>query len=278
MLRRRHTRLLRGQWLHGAVAARPRHFLLAALQRAPEDAFFSHHTAAELHGGLVPSSGVIHLGTTSGRRVRAVGMMLHRYAHRPEVVVVNGLPVTATSQTFVDLGPVLGLLDQVILGDSFSRDAPGLPEALRRHTAEASGRGVVAARRAAAWVRVGAESAQETRTRLLMVLAGLPEPVLQHPLLDPMGRELHRLDMAYVEAMLALEYDGDHHLDRRRRDLDLLRREKFEALGWRFVTAVSADIYQRPAAFLERAAVAMRARGVTVPPRLSPLWQLHFRP
>lgn len=84
--------------------------------------------------------------------------------------------------------------------------------------------------------------------------------------------------MAYVEAMLALEYDGDHHLDRRQRDLDLLRREKFEALGWRFVNPVSADIYQRPAAFLDRARDAMRARGLVVPRRLDPRWRLHFPP
>lgn len=191
--------------------------------------------------------------------------------------MTDGLPATSKVQTFLDLAPVLGLVDLVVLGDSFSRGEPGLPEELRRHTAEARGRGVVAARCAAALVRVGAESAQETRSRLLMVLAGLPSPVLQHPMFDDHGREIHRLDMAHPDGRLAIEYDGDHHLDRRQRDLDLLRREKFEALGWRFVNPVSADIYQRPAAFLDRVAAACRERGIVVPKRLDPRWQLHFR-
>ncbi len=277
-LSRDHTRLLRGQWLHGSVEPEARHFLVAALQRSPDDAFLTHQTAATVHGGEVPSEGVVHVGTVSDRRVRTPGMVLHRYAQRPEVVMVDGLPVTAKAQTFLDLGPVLGLVDQVILGDSLSLDDPGLPEELRRHTAQARGRGVVAARSAAALVRVGAESAQETRTRLLMVLAGLREPVLQHPLYDAHGREIHRLDMAHKAGMLAIEYDGDHHLNRGQRDRDLLRREKFEDLGWRFVIAVSADIYQRQEAFLARVVVASRERGIAVPKRLDPRWKLHFRP
>lgn len=275
-LGREHTRLLRGQWLHGAVAPEARHFLLAALQRSPDDAFLTRQTAAAVHGGVVPSEGVIHVGTASDRRVRTPGMTLHRYAQRPDVVMVDGLPVTTKPQTFVDLGAVLGLVDLVVLGDSFSRGAPGMPEELRRHTAASHGRGVVAARSAATLVRVGAESAQETRTRLLMVLAGLPEPVLQHPMYDVHGHQVHRLDMAHPDALLAIEYDGDHHLDRRQRDRDLLRREKFEASGWRFVIAVTADIHQRPAPFLDRVVVASRERGIAVPKRLDPRWQLHF--
>lgn len=277
-LRRGHTRLLRGQWLHGDVEPVVRHFLLAALQRAPADAFLCRQSAAEVWRGVVPSSGTIHVGTASGRRVRVAGMTVHRYTRPPDVELAEGLPVTTRAQTFLDLAPVLGLVDQVILGDSFSLDDADLPETLRRHTADAHGRGVIAARSAASLVRVGAESAQETRSRLLMVLAGLPEPVLQHRMLDVNGREIHRLDMAHPAGMLAIEYDGDHHLDRRQRDLDLLRREKFEALGWRFVIVVSADIYLRPAAFLGRVVEGCRERGVVVPRRLDPRWQLHFRP
>lgn len=277
-LEREHTRLMRGQWLHGAVTPEITHFLLAALQRAPDDAFLCCHSAAEVLGGTLPSSGEIHVGTTTGRRVRVAGMTVRRYTHRPQVITVDGLPVTSKASTFADLAPALGLVDLVILGDSLSLGDPALPEVLRRHTAAATGRGAIAARRAAALVRFGAESAQETRSRLLMGFAGLPEPVLQHPMYDERGREIHRLDMAHPGAMLAIEYDGDHHLDRRQRDRDLLRREKFEASGWRFVIVVSADIYQRPAAFLERAGNAMRTRGVVVPRRLNPQWQLHFRP
>ena len=276
-LKRGHTRLVRGQWLHGAVTPKVQHFLRAALHRAPDDAFLTRDSAALVLGGIAPSSGVVHLGTTTGRRVRVSGMEVHRYTQRPEVSVVDGFPVTGKAQTFLDLAPVLGLVELVVLGDSLSLRDAGLPELLRRRAGEAGGRGVVAARRAAALVRVGAESAQETRTRLLMVLAGLPEPVLQHPMVER-GRVVHRLDMALVEQFLAIEYDGDHHLSRGQRERDILRRAKWEGLGWRFIDVISPDIYRHPGAFLDRASQTMRSRGILVPERLDPQWRLHFPP
>jgi very-short-patch-repair endonuclease len=45
----------------------------------------------------------------------------------------------------------------------------------------------------------------ETRIRLVIVFAGLPVPVLQHPV----GPYL--LDMAYPAIRLAVEYDGQTH-------------------------------------------------------------------
>lgn len=276
-LRRKHTRLLHGQWLHGAVAPNVQHFLRAALQRAPDDGFLTRDSASLVLGGIAPSSGVVHVGTTSGRRVRVSGMEVHRYTERPEVIVVNGLPVTAKVQTFLDLAPFLGLVEQVVLGDSLSLRDAALPKLLRSRAAAARGRGVAAARRAAGLVRVGAESAQETRTRLLMVLAGLPEPVLQHPMVER-GRVVHRLDMALVDRLVAIEYDGDHHLSRGQRERDILRRAKWEGLGWRFIDVISPDIYRHPGAFLDRASETMRSRGVPVPERLDPQWRLHFPP
>lgn len=276
VLLREHTRLMRGQWLHGSVTPTAQHLLRAALQRGPDDAFLTHDTAAAWHDGIVPASGVVHLGTLSGKRMRATGLMLHRYADEPEVVTFRGLPVTSKAQTCLDLAPLLGLVDLIVLGDSFSLGHPETVEELRRLAASGHGRGVVNARRAAALVRDGAESAQETRTRLLMVLAGLPEPVLQHPMLNEQRREIHRLDMAHVDAKVAIEYDGDGHLDRLQREKDVVRRALFEAQDWRFIEVVSADVYKRPAAFLERASTTMRARGVEVPRRLDPQWLLHF--
>lgn len=212
-LSREHTPLLRGQWLHGDVRPEVRHFLLAALQRSPDDAFLTRQSAAAIHGGIVPSEGVIHVGTTSDRRVRTPGMILHRYSQRPAVVLIDGLPVTSKAQTFLDLAPILGLVDLVILGDSLSLGDKVFPAELRRHTAEARGRGVVAARSAAALVRVGAESARRPRARDPPARPGPP------------GR----------------------------------------------------DARLRPAAFLDRVAAACRERGIVVPKRLDPRWQLHFR-
>ena len=51
-----------------------------------------------------------------------------------------------------------------------------------------------------------ADSPMETRIRFALVQAGLPCPVLQHPV----GPYL--LDLAYPDLKLAIEYDGREHL------------------------------------------------------------------
>jgi very-short-patch-repair endonuclease len=60
-------------------------------------------------------------------------------------------------------------------------------------------------------VRVGAESPKESELRLLAREAGLPEPVLQHELFDAVGRWIGNFDLAWPEARLIAEYDGDQH-------------------------------------------------------------------
>ena len=54
----------------------------------------------------------------------------------------------------------------------------------------------------------GAESAGETRCRLALVLRGLPCPQVQYRVRDRDGRVVMRVDLAYPEIKLAIEYDG----------------------------------------------------------------------
>lgn len=75
-----------------------------------------------------------------------------------------------------------------------------------------------------------AESPMESRIRMAIVLGGLPAPVLQHPVsLD--GRR-YRLDLAYPEHRLAIEYDGELHHSQLRARADLLREADLTRLGW----------------------------------------------
>ena len=54
-----------------------------------------------------------------------------------------------------------------------------------------------------------AQSPMEARLRPLFVLAGLPTPVLQHPVrIEGVNR---RFDLAYPQWHLAFEDDGEHH-------------------------------------------------------------------
>ncbi|MFY1654640.1 hypothetical protein ACN27J_27635 [Solwaraspora sp. WMMB762] len=53
----------------------------------------------------------------------------------------------------------------------------------------------------------------ESRPRLLHD-AGLPRPVPQHNVAGPRGRFIGRVDLAYPQWRIALEYEGDHHRGR----------------------------------------------------------------
>jgi hypothetical protein len=65
----------------------------------------------------------------------------------------------------------------------------------------------------------------ETRIRLVIVFAGLPVPVLQHPV----GPYL--LDMAYPAIRLAVEYDGQTHRTQKRALRDLTRQAYLSGKG-----------------------------------------------
>lgn len=76
----------------------------------------------------------------------------------------------------------------------------------------------------------------ESRLRLLIVLAGLPEPKVDHKFYDEHGRVRRRLDLRYLVIRLIVEYDGRQHagsLEHWGEDLE--RREEFDDDGWRIL-------------------------------------------
>jgi very-short-patch-repair endonuclease len=111
---------------------------------------------------------------------------------------------------------------------------------------------------------------------MLVVLAGLPEPQTQVPVLGSHGRVLYRLDMGWEEVKVALEYDGRHHIERQEKwHADLLRREDCESREWRFVVATSPDLYVGPHQTLGRVRTTLSDRGFVLP-RLRDDWRVHF--
>ena len=87
-----------------------------------------------------------------------------------------------------------------MLGDSLVRrkryDAGGAARV--RRLASIVGHYSRRARRAAALVRTGVDSPMETRLRLLIVFAGLPEPEVDHRVHDDDGTLLRRYDLTYL--------------------------------------------------------------------------------
>ena len=68
------------------------------------------------------------------------------------------------------------------------------------------------AAQAAAYVRAKVDSPMETRLRMLVVLAGLPEPVINLEVRDEDGEVLRKYDLAYPVVKVAVEFDGQVHV------------------------------------------------------------------
>ncbi len=77
--------------------------------------------------------------------------------------------------------------------------------------------------------------------------------------------------------MLAIEYDGRHHIDRESQwRNDMTRREELESAGWRFMVITGADLHQHPEHVLRRITGAVQAAGGK-PSRLKPQWRRYFK-
>lgn len=121
-------------------------------------------------------------------------------------------------------------------------------------------RGLVQLRDAVAVMDGGAESPPETRTRLVLLDAGLPKPQTQ----IWVGR--YRVDMGYEEFRVGVEYDGEQHwTDPRIRAYDIDRHAELLAHGW-VIIRVSAEMLRcRPRVIVLRTCAALRKAGAEWP-------------
>jgi hypothetical protein len=183
-----------------------------------------------------------------------------------EATTVNGIPVTSPPRTVFDLGRRSGLENTVIRIDALAR-ATGVTvrevEALA--DAHRGAHGIKQLRRALRLIDAGAESPQETRTRLLVIAAGLPRPDTQIEVLDDWGGVLARIDMGWPQVKVGIEYDGSQRwTDSRIRTNDIDRSVELQRRGW-ILIRVSADLLRyRPDVVISRVREALRSRGLPV--------------
>jgi hypothetical protein len=85
------------------------------------------------------------------------------------------------------------------------------------------------------------ESRPESLVRVACVRAGLPAPVPQFVVMAD-GEFLGRVDLAWPEARLIVEYEGAHHFEETQIRRDDRRYERLVAAGWRIIRLSSADL------------------------------------
>jgi hypothetical protein len=252
----------------------------AVLKLVPTGSHISHRTAAQLWDAVVPDDGNTHVWLPSDhrRQVRR-GVRSHCGNGPVGTTFRRGLPISTPEQTLLELAAAgMSLVDLVVAADGMIKAGHTTPERLREVAAAWDARGCRVARRAASLSRRGVDSPSETRLRLLLVLAGLPEPKVNLILRGRDGSWRRRYDLGYEELCLLIEYDGRQHANDTKQWLtDIFRREELDQMRWRLVVVTAEGIYADPLQTLVRVREVLRERGAKNLRRsFRAEWRVHF--
>jgi hypothetical protein len=220
----------------------------AALLYVGPRAVLTSHTAALLFGCTAADPARVHVLAPEDRTVAGrPGLVIHRgRSDEDEVLELDGLRTVGIEAVAADLlctvpRPVaLAVADQAM--------APLDPRFREEFRAEVArrlrGRADLRGRRGRVLLELATglpESPAESEMLLALYDARLPVPRPQHPVVDLTGRERCRLDFAWEEPRVALEYDGrDAHEGREERDA--ARDEYLRSRGWIVFRASVADL------------------------------------
>jgi very-short-patch-repair endonuclease len=192
-------------------------------------------SAAYLHGATVAGVGdpvemlvppQVRYANLRGVRVR-VDTLAHGDVH-PGPGLVTSVPRTAFD---VALGP--DLVEAVAVLDALARCGALQPSQLAPLRARLARRPDAGrSLRALDLHDPRAESPQESRLRVRLILAGLPTPQAQYEVAGPDGRFIARVDLAWPEPRVAVEYDGEWHADAVQLRRDRRRLNRLLGAGW----------------------------------------------
>ena len=239
---------------------------ISFLARERQPVVISHVTAARLYGMPLPRR-------LENRRFLDVAAIVPAHApqgagvigHRLEagsvsIRLLRGIPVPSPVDTWLQLGPLLGVDELILVGDFLvrrKRPFATLDELQDVVSGLRGKRGVRLLRAAMPDIRSGTDSPAETRTRLIIVRAGLPEPVIGYTVYDRNGFFVGTPDLAFVAERVALDYEGDiHRVDQATFREDIERREMFQDAGWRHIR-VTGDHLARPGHLIDRVSSAL---------------------
>lgn len=232
-----------------------RRLAAAYLAIAPERFAFSHVTAARLYGMPLPAGVAARPGldvVVPGRAVRRAGVRGHK------TLVLDarwrdGMPMLHPELVWLQLAAVLHPDDLVVAGDYLVRRKRALSslERLREAVEGFAGqRGCRAATAALARLRAGTDSPPESRLRILLIAAGLPEPFIGYQVHDN-GYWVGTPDLAYPQHKVAIEYQGGGHRDEDVFEDDIARLERFHDAGWTVIQITKGQL-RTPATVVDR--------------------------
>ena len=252
-------RLFHDVYVHAAVPVTHQLRAEAACLLLPE-AVVTGRSAAVLWGVDLagPLDDVeVSLPSAAGPR-RLPGLRVRRVDLPPEHRWRRaGTPVTTPEATAVRLAASLPGDEAVVAVDQMI--ASGIVDLapVRALAAAERGPGSARARRACALADGLAGSPQETKLRLLIHRSALPPPVAQFRVMDG-AAAVARVDFAWPERKVAVEYDGLWHADSKQFAKDRRRLNRLREAGWTVVFVTAADLH-RPDELIARIVAALAA-------------------
>ncbi len=211
----------------------------------------SHRAAAALYTLPGGRTDVVEITCPRWRRARHDGIVVHesRVLGDGDRTLVEGIPCTTVERTLFDLaGHGRPRTLDLALDAALRLELTSLSVLLTQAERLAKrGRKGSALFKSALAERSPAdtlpESAPERLLATALVRQGLPSPSLQHIVRDLDGSFVARVDLAYPEHKIAIEYESfQEHTGKVALVRDSARRNVLTALGFTTLTATAADL------------------------------------
>ncbi|KAA1427425.1 hypothetical protein [Nocardioides antri] len=265
-------RVRRGAYVFGETwrASDPseqyRLFCLAAARQSKTEVIASHTSAVGFHGGPLwgLDTSVAHLTRTDGRTGRkAAGVQQHRGTLLDgDVVDVDGRPVISPTRAALEVTTLAPVEASLCVADDFLRRKLTTPEQLAsRYALMTTWPATLTTDLVIRLADGRHESVGETRTAYLIWREGLPYAEPQFEVYDENGVLVARLDFAWPEHKLFLEFDGIQKYVKPLREgetiTDVVLREKHREdlvcalTGWRCIRITWTDL-ARPHVMVQR--------------------------
>ena len=244
----------------GSRADDPMVKLRAAAVRVP-GGVFSGSTAVWLHGVAVAPYEPIELTLPPGAPIAGRAALRIRRAQLPEADVTSakGFAVTVIERALADVSARQAVPQAVVIADAVAHARLTTKARLAARAVASAGRpGIRRFRRVLDLLEPATESPMETRLRMLLVLAGLERPAVQHRIYDEGGNFVARVDLYYPGARLAIEYDGATH--KTSIVEDNRRQNRLAQVGIRLLRFTASDVYDRPQAVIAEVRGMLAAR------------------
>ncbi|RNM00312.1 hypothetical protein EFE23_06600 [Micromonospora solifontis] len=232
----------------------------------PPGCAIAGRSAVALLGGAEPRADepVEVLVEPSARFGPVAGLRIHVARWQEgEVSRIGRIPVTTAARTCWDVARWLDVVEAVAHVDSLVHQRVTGPADLTAYLGQR--RGERGARRFAdvlSLVDGGAESLPESRLRVRIVRAGLPRPVTQH-VIERNGRFVARVDLAWPDLKVAVEYDGLWHHDPDQFHRDRRRLNRILGDDWIVLHVTSRRMAEDFEGVLTEIRTALRRRRAT---------------